>query len=64
MPHSQTKLEAKVLAKEFVKATQALGKAERRLAEIRVIIEGLRGHEDEYSIVESQLEEIERILDA
>jgi len=37
---------------------------EEKLEAIRVIVEGLRGHEDEYAVVESQLEEIERILDA
>ena len=41
-----------------------LKRALQKLAEIRVVVEDLRGHEDEYSIVENQLEEIERILDA
>lgn len=41
-----------------------LKRALQKLVEIRAVVEDLRGHEDEYSIVENQLEEIERILDA
>ena len=52
------------MALDKPKKDETLKRALQKLADIRVIVEGLRGHEDEYAVVENQLEEIERILDA
>jgi len=56
--------EVKSMALDKPKKDETLKRALQKLADIRVIVEGLRGHEDEYAVVENQLEEIERILDA
>ena len=46
------------------KKDETLARALRKLADIRVIIEDLKGPDADYAVVEGQLEEIERILDS